>query len=465
MVALLVAPACSDRAADETKRGADKAVDAGKAAADKVAETTREVATATGAAVTDGWITAKLKAKFADEVVLNGSDILGRNQRPHGDPQGIRAVGGREYRARSKSRTAPRRPAGRQSARRPVADEKGARRRAVGGGVAHRTQLGIRHEYRCISMTALGGGAGSDAVQRFDVEGSGVVPECHARARSPRVFHTASVRTPPSASSRDRVPPLELRHYVARRWPTRRARRRFRRGAYRDRRGVPGWQRRHRTGERRRGVVGESAGRPRPRRVAARNCPWRPRGGFCVFAPRAGNGATGPAAHGRVPQRPDGVPVYRGRFARARRRGAGRHPHRARTILGEVLRDPRWVDSPRYGRRLRANVDVINEWRHGDIVRMGNNPHSLSDGILHRFRFQTNAEGFRNSRVRERFDMAALRRLVHRCDDHGGGGVVARGARAAAGCIRSDATARPASARSRSGSCSRTSSPLTGRAS
>ena len=75
LVALLVAPACSDRAADETKRSADKAVDAGKAAADKVAETTREVATATGAAVTDGWITAKLKAKFADEVVLKGSDI------------------------------------------------------------------------------------------------------------------------------------------------------------------------------------------------------------------------------------------------------------------------------------------------------------------------------------------------------------------------------------------------------
>jgi hyperosmotically inducible periplasmic protein len=75
MVALLVAPACSDRATDETKRGADKAVDAGKAAADKVAETTRDVAAATGAAVTDGWITAKLKAKFADEVVLKGSDI------------------------------------------------------------------------------------------------------------------------------------------------------------------------------------------------------------------------------------------------------------------------------------------------------------------------------------------------------------------------------------------------------
>ena len=87
MVALLVAPACSDRTADETKRGADKAVDAGRAAADKVAETTKEVAAATGAAVTDGWITAKLKAKFADEVVLKGSDIIGRNHRSRGDAQ------------------------------------------------------------------------------------------------------------------------------------------------------------------------------------------------------------------------------------------------------------------------------------------------------------------------------------------------------------------------------------------
>jgi osmotically-inducible protein OsmY len=46
-------------------------VDSGKVAANKVAE----VATATGEAVSDGWITTKLKAKFADEVVLNGSDI------------------------------------------------------------------------------------------------------------------------------------------------------------------------------------------------------------------------------------------------------------------------------------------------------------------------------------------------------------------------------------------------------
>ena len=69
--------------------------------------------------------------------------------------------------------------------------------------------------------------------------------------------------------------PLALRDHVARRWPKRRARRRFRRGADADRRGVPGRQRRRRTGERRRGVVGRSAGRPRPGRVAARDRSWR----------------------------------------------------------------------------------------------------------------------------------------------------------------------------------------------
>ena len=76
--------------------------------------------------------------------------------------------------------------------------------------------------------------------------------------------------------------------------------------------------------------------------------------------------------------------------------------------LGEVTRDPRWIDSPRYGRRLRAGVNALNEWRHGDIVRMGYIPTPPTGGVLHHFRFQTDAEGFRNPGVRERFDVAAL---------------------------------------------------------
>lgn len=76
--------------------------------------------------------------------------------------------------------------------------------------------------------------------------------------------------------------------------------------------------------------------------------------------------------------------------------------------LGEVRRDPRWEDTRRYGRRLRPGVDAENEWRYGDIVRMGFMPADVSDGVLHRFRFRTDAEGFRNARTRERIDVAAL---------------------------------------------------------
>jgi hypothetical protein len=76
--------------------------------------------------------------------------------------------------------------------------------------------------------------------------------------------------------------------------------------------------------------------------------------------------------------------------------------------LGEVRQDPRWEDTPRFGRRLRRNVDAVNEWRFGDIVRMGYVPAAASDGTLHRFPFQTDDEGFRNARVRERIDVAAL---------------------------------------------------------
>jgi hyperosmotically inducible protein len=53
----------------------DKAIEATKKAGDKTASVAKEVASATGAAVTDGWITTKVKAKITDETVLNGSDI------------------------------------------------------------------------------------------------------------------------------------------------------------------------------------------------------------------------------------------------------------------------------------------------------------------------------------------------------------------------------------------------------
>lgn len=48
-----------------------KAMDATEQAGEK----TKEVASAAGEAITDGWITTKVKAKFFDETLLQGSDI------------------------------------------------------------------------------------------------------------------------------------------------------------------------------------------------------------------------------------------------------------------------------------------------------------------------------------------------------------------------------------------------------
>ena len=54
---VLAVSACSDKAAAETKRDAQAA------------------AVSAGAQVTDGWITTKIKAKFADETLLEGNKI------------------------------------------------------------------------------------------------------------------------------------------------------------------------------------------------------------------------------------------------------------------------------------------------------------------------------------------------------------------------------------------------------
>ena len=76
--------------------------------------------------------------------------------------------------------------------------------------------------------------------------------------------------------------------------------------------------------------------------------------------------------------------------------------------LGEVVPEERWEDTPRYGRRLRAGVSAENEWRYGDIVRMGFISAAVSPGVRRRFPFKTDAEGFRNDTVRERVHIAAL---------------------------------------------------------
>jgi hyperosmotically inducible protein len=68
------------------EQAAKKAVDATKSVAQKTADKTKKIAKATGRkatavvsstgeAITDGWITTKVSAKFVDEALLKGSDI------------------------------------------------------------------------------------------------------------------------------------------------------------------------------------------------------------------------------------------------------------------------------------------------------------------------------------------------------------------------------------------------------
>ena len=84
--AIGVASACTPKAEEETKDVAQKIEDKTKEIADKTADKTKEIVgeiadkskeavSATGEAITDGWITTKVSAKFADEKLLKGSKI------------------------------------------------------------------------------------------------------------------------------------------------------------------------------------------------------------------------------------------------------------------------------------------------------------------------------------------------------------------------------------------------------
>jgi hypothetical protein len=80
----------------------------------------------------------------------------------------------------------------------------------------------------------------------------------------------------------------------------------------------------------------------------------------------------------------------------------------ARHDLGFSAPDARWIESPRYKQRFRANLKTYCEWSHGDIVRMGFLAPDLFGSEHHRYPFETDAEGFRNPAVRAQIDVAAL---------------------------------------------------------
>jgi hyperosmotically inducible protein len=79
-LAVVVGASCSpDKAAqeieDKSKEIADQAAAKTKEVVSDVADKGKEIVSSTGEAITDGWITTKLKAKFADEKLLKDANI------------------------------------------------------------------------------------------------------------------------------------------------------------------------------------------------------------------------------------------------------------------------------------------------------------------------------------------------------------------------------------------------------
>jgi len=70
-----IACACASNDKDQAQQTVQKIEDKTKEVAGDVAEKSKELVSATGEAITDGWITAKLKAKFSDEKLLKDSNI------------------------------------------------------------------------------------------------------------------------------------------------------------------------------------------------------------------------------------------------------------------------------------------------------------------------------------------------------------------------------------------------------
>jgi len=64
-----------DKTKEAAKDAADKTKEAATNVATDVANKGKEVVSATGEAITDGWITTKVKAKFADDKLLKDSNI------------------------------------------------------------------------------------------------------------------------------------------------------------------------------------------------------------------------------------------------------------------------------------------------------------------------------------------------------------------------------------------------------
>ena len=66
---------CTPEADDKAKEVVQEVEDKTKEIAGEIADKGKEIVSATGEAITDGWITTKVTAKFADEKLLEDSKI------------------------------------------------------------------------------------------------------------------------------------------------------------------------------------------------------------------------------------------------------------------------------------------------------------------------------------------------------------------------------------------------------
>jgi len=85
-VAFLLGSGCTPKTEDQTRQTTQEVKDKAKEIAEQTKDKTKEIAgevadkskqalSATGEAISDGWITTKIKAKFADEKLLDNSKI------------------------------------------------------------------------------------------------------------------------------------------------------------------------------------------------------------------------------------------------------------------------------------------------------------------------------------------------------------------------------------------------------
>jgi osmotically-inducible protein OsmY len=86
VAAVAVGSACTPKAEDQAKEVTEEVKDKAREIAEETKDKTKEIAeevvdkskqvlSATGEAISDGWITTKIKAKFADEKLLKDSKI------------------------------------------------------------------------------------------------------------------------------------------------------------------------------------------------------------------------------------------------------------------------------------------------------------------------------------------------------------------------------------------------------